>query len=278
MRTISPIVSTGWLAENIADPELVVIDIRTNQEYKAGHIPRAINVPFASWAIERNGLLLELPEAGELFDIIGAAGIKSDSRVVVVNKTDTPFDLADAARVAYTLLYAGVKNAAILDGGYNKWLKEGRAVSDETVKPEKAAYKGELNETLFISKTHVQEKLGKSIIIDARTPDAFFGVAQEPFAQRPGHIPGAACLPTPWVWTEEGTYKNIEELREMASGVVGRDTSREIIVYCGVGGYGSVWCFVLREILGYTNVKLYDGAAQEWTADPEAPVARYCWG
>jgi len=277
MRIITPLVTTKWLAENITRPGLVAIDIRTNQEYKAGHIPGAVNSPFSSWAIEKNGLLLELPEADELFNAIGAAGIKSDSRVVVVNKTDTPFDLADAARVAYTLLYAGVKNVAVLDGGYNKWLKEKRAVSDKTVKPEKAAYKSELNETLFIPKAYVEKKLGKSIIIDARTPDVFFGVAQEPFTQRPGHIPGAACLPTPWLWTEEGTYKNIEEIREMASGVLGRDKSREIILYCAVGGYGSVWCFVLREILGYTNVKLYNGAAQEWTADPEAPVARYRW-
>jgi thiosulfate/3-mercaptopyruvate sulfurtransferase len=277
MKTITPLVTTKWLAENITRPGLVAIDIRNSDEYKDGHIPGAVNSPFASWAIEKNGLLLELPEADELFDAIGGAGIKSDSRVVVVNKTDTPFDLADAPRVAYTLLYAGVKNVAVLDGGHNKWLKEKRAVSDKTVTPKKVAYKGELNETLFISKAHVQEKLGKSTIIDARTPDVFFGVEQEPFTQRPGHIPGAACLPTPWVWTEEGTYKNAEELREMASAVVGRDTSREIIVYCGVGGYGSVWCFILREILGYTNVKLYNGAAQEWTADPEAPVARYCW-
>jgi thiosulfate/3-mercaptopyruvate sulfurtransferase len=277
MRIITPLVTTKWLAENITRPGLVVIDIRNSDEYKAGHIPGAVNSPFSSWAIEKNGLLLELPEADELFDTIGAAGIKSDSRVAVVNKTDTPFDLADAARVAYTLLYAGVKNVAVLNGGYNKWLKEKRAVSDKTVKPKKVAYKGNLNEEMLVTKAYVEKKLGKAIIIDARTPDNFFGVAQEPFTQRPGHIPGAACLPTPWLWTEEGTYKNIEELREMASGVLGRDKSREIILYCGVGGYGSTWCFVLREMLGYTNVKLYNGAAQEWTADPKAPVARYCW-
>jgi len=277
MRTITPLVTTKWLAENITRPGLVAIDIRNNDEYKNGHIAGAVNSPFSSWAIEKNGLLLELPQADELFNAIGAAGIKSDSRVVVINKTDTPFDLADAARVAYTLLYAGVKNAAVLDGGYNKWLKEKRAVSDKTVTPQKTAYKGKINKEMFITKAYVEKKLGKSIIVDARTPDFFFGVAQEPFTQRPGHIPGAACLPTPWLWTEEGTYKNIEEIRAMASGVLGTDKSREIIFYCGVGGYGSTWCFVLREILGYTNVKLYNGAAQEWTADPEAPVARYRW-
>ncbi len=277
MRTITPLVTTKWLAENITRPGLVAIDIRNSDEYKDGHIAGAVNAPFSSWAIEKNGLLLELPEADELFNAIGAAGIKSDSRVVVVNKTDTPFDLADAARVAYTLIYTGIKNVAVLNGGYNKWLKEKRAVSDKTFTPQKIAYKGKINKEMFISKAYVEKKLGKSIIIDARTPDAFFGVEQEPFTQRPGHIPGAACLPAPWLWTEKGTYRSIKEIRAMASGVLGRDKSREIILYCGVGGYGSTWCFVLREILGYTNVKLYNGAAQEWTADPEAPVARYRW-
>lgn len=277
MRTITPLVTTKWLEENITRPGLVAIDIRNADEYKDGHIPGAVNVPFSSWAIEKNGLLLELPEADELFDTIGGAGIKSDSRVVVVNKTDTPFDLADAPRVAYTLLYAGIKNAAVLNGGYNKWLKEKRAVSNKTVTPKKSVYKGKINKEMFITKVYVEKKLGKSLIVDARTPDEFFGIIDNPFAHKTGHIPTATCLPAPWLWTEKGTYRSIREIRAMASGVLGGDKSREIILYCGVGGYGSTWCFVLREILGYTNVKLYNGSAQEWTADPEAPVARYCW-
>jgi thiosulfate/3-mercaptopyruvate sulfurtransferase len=277
MRAIPPLVSTNWLAKSLDDPQLVIIDIRTSDRYKAGHIPHAINVPFTSWAVTRKGLLLELPEVDELFNTIGSAGIKSDSRVVVVNKIDTPHDIADATRVACTLLYGGVKNVAVLNGGYNKWLKERRPVSDKTVKPKPVAYKSELNKATFVTKEYITQKLGKSVIIDSRTPDEFFGVTQDLFTEKPGHIPGASCLPAPWVWTEEGTYKSTREIREMASGVVGRDKSREVIVYCGVGGYSSTWCFLLRELLGYSDVKIYDGAAQEWTSDPEAPVIKYSW-
>lgn len=277
MGAIPPLVSTNWLAKSLDDPKLVIIDIRTDDRYKAGHIPRAINVPFSSWAVTRKGLLLELPEVDDLFNTIGTAGIKSDSRVVVVNKIDIPHDIADATRVACTLLYAGVNNVAVLNGGYKKWLKERRPVSEEMVKPKPVAYKSELNKATFVTKEYVEKKLGKSVIIDARTPDEFFGVTQDLFTEKPGHIPGASCLPAPWVWTEEGTYKSIREIREIASGVVGRDKSREIIIYCGVGGYSSTWCFLLRELLGYTDVKIYDGAAQEWTGDPEAPVIKYSW-
>jgi len=278
MRTIPPLVTTKWLAENINQPGLVVVDIRNSDEYQAGHIPGAVNVPFSSWAVSRGGLLLELPSAGELFATIGAAGIESGSRVVVVNKTDTPFTLADAARVAYTLIYGGVKNVAVLNGGYNKWLKERRPVSEATVKPKKVAYKGKINAEMFVNKAYVEKKLGKSVIVDARGPDEFFGITQDLFTERPGHIPTATCLPAPWLWTDRGTYRPIREIRAMVAGVVGRDKSKEIIVYCGVGGFSGALCFVMREMLGYANAKVYDGAAQEWTADPKAPMSRYRWG
>ncbi len=277
MRAIPPLVSTNWLAKNLEDPTLVILDIRTSDNYEAGHIPDAINVPFRLWAVTRKGLLLELPEVKALFKMIGAAGIKGDSRVVVANKVDIHHDIADATRVACTLLYAGVNNVAVLDGGYNKWLKEKKPLSEATVKPKPLAYKNEINKALFVDKKYVAKKLGKSVVIDTRAPDEFFGITQDLFTDKPGHIPGASCLPAPWVWTEAGTYRSTREVREMAAGVVGRDKSREIIIYCGVGGYSSTWCFLLRELLGYTDVKIYDGAAQEWTADPKAPMVRYSW-
>jgi thiosulfate/3-mercaptopyruvate sulfurtransferase len=277
VRAIPPLVSTNWLAKSLDEPRLVIIDIRTSDRYLASHIPRAINVPFTSWSVTRKRLLMELPEAEVLFKAIGGAGIRSNSRVVVVNKVDIHHDIADATRVACTLMYAGVNNVAVLDGGYNKWLKEKRAVSEEMIKPKPTAYHSEMNKALFVDKAYVEKRLGKVAIIDSRAPDEFFGVTQDLFTDRPGHIPGASCLPAPWVWTEAGTYKSVREIRELAAGVVGRDKSREIIIYCGVGGYSSTWCFLLRELLGYTNVKIYDGAAQEWTADPKAPMVKYSW-
>ena len=278
MRAISPVVSTIWLRKNIGAPRLVMIDIRSSEEYNAGHIPQSINVPFPSWAVTRNDLLLELPEVGELFKAIGFAGIKSNSNVVVVNKTDTPFNLADATRVACTLLYGGVKNVAVLNGGQNKWVREKKPVSKESIQPTPVAYRAKPNKAMFVSKDYVKKRGGQStVVVDARAPTDFFGVTQDLFVERAGHIPGATCLPAPWIWTEKGTYRNIRELRGMALGIVGRDKSREIIVYCGVGGYSSAWWFVLTELLGYTDVKIYDGSAQEWTRDPEARVVRYRW-
>jgi len=256
---------------------LIVIDIRSLQEYEAGHIPGAINVPFSSWMTTRNGLSLELPDEADLFKTIGAAGIKIDSRVIIVNKTDNTFPLADANRVADTLLYAGLIEVAVLDGGHDKWVREAKPLSYESVNPETVKFSNEVDKTMFVSKDYVRERLGKSIILDTRDPNVYFGVTREKDAARAGHIPGAKCLPAPWVWNADGTYKNTDELRKMAAGMTGEPGSQEIIIYCGVGGYTSTWWFVLTQMFGYENVKFYDGSAQEWSADTDLPVVLYRW-
>jgi thiosulfate/3-mercaptopyruvate sulfurtransferase len=285
MRAISPIVSTDWLERNLDDPKLAIIDIRSGEEYRAGHIPQAINSPFldpienpsSQWFVERDGLLLEVPEEADLFNTIGSAGIRGDSLVVVVPKRALPHPLVDATRVADTLIYAGVKNVAVLDGGHNKWVDEGKPISSAMVEPMPIKYTSKIDRTMFVSKEYVRKKIGKAIIIDAREPIEYFGCSIRPLWVRAGHIPTAKCLPTWWIWTEDGTYRPTDELRGMVSGVIGSDVSKEIIIYCGVAGFASAWWFLMRELLGYTNVKIYHGSAQEWTRDPEAPLVLYRW-
>lgn len=276
-RELSPIVSADWLEKNLNNPKLVMIDVRKAEEYEKGHIPNSINIFFGTWLSKKQDLLLELPRDEDLFNIIGTSGIKSDSIVVVIGKTDTDFDRADSIRVVWTLIYAGVKNVAVLDGAYNKWLKDKKPVSTEIIKPKTAEYRGKANKAMVVSKEYVRGRIGKSIIVDARTPDDFFGFSKPPFAEKAGHIQSAVCLPTPWIFTKEGTFNSKEELGAMAIGVVGKDTSKEIIVYCGVGGYATTWWFVLTELLGYKNVKVYDGSIQEWSRDPKAPMTKYSW-
>jgi thiosulfate/3-mercaptopyruvate sulfurtransferase len=84
-------------------------------------------------------------------------------------------------------------------------------------------------------------------------------------------------LPTPWVFTADGVFKDETDLHAMAKGVIGKNTSKEVLVYCGVGGYASTWWFLLTQVFGYKNVKLYDGGMAEWMQDPNAPVGIYSW-
>jgi thiosulfate/3-mercaptopyruvate sulfurtransferase len=285
VRTMSPIVSTDWLERNLDHRKLVIVDIRMGEEYSEGHIPEAINVPFpdriespfSAWSAERDGLLLEVPEEADLFNTIGSAGIRGDSLVVVVPKRALPHPLVDATRVADTLMYAGVENVAVLDGGHDKWADEGRDVFSAIVEPMPVKYTGRIDTTMFVSKEYVQKRIGEAAIIDAREPIEYFGCSMRPLWVRAGHVPPAKCLPTWWIYAENGTYRTAGELREMVAGVIGTDVSKEIIIYCGVAGFSSAWFFVLREVLGYKNVKIYHGSAQEWTRDPEAPLVLYRW-
>jgi rhodanese-related sulfurtransferase len=143
-------------------------------------------------------------------------------------------------------------------------------------------YTGVAKSEMSVSKQYVASKIGESIIVDARDAEVYLGFIQEPWAARLGHIPTARNLPTPCLWdlninatTGEAiyaTYKNAEMLETLAHCTIGTNMSKEIIVYCGVGGYASTMYFVLSEVLEYTDVKIYDGSAQEWTSDLQLPV------
>jgi thiosulfate/3-mercaptopyruvate sulfurtransferase len=279
-RTIDPLVSTDWLAEHLQDPGLVILDIRSGGEYLAGHIPSALQIPAALWSTMRDFLHLELPDDEVLFNLIGSAGITGNSKVVVVHKVVDPTRrmnslLADASRVADTLIYAGIRQAAILDGGYDRWKNEGRKISNALILPLPATYQGEADKDMLVSREHVQESIGKALMLDARDADVYFGATVEAFAPKAGHIPGAKSLPATWIWNADGTFKKAEVLRELVSEMIKKDTSGEIIVYCGIGGYASAWWFVLTQMLGFSNVKLYDGSAQEWIR--YADMVGYRW-
>jgi thiosulfate/3-mercaptopyruvate sulfurtransferase len=271
-QNISPIVSTDWLEQNLRNPQLVVLDIRTETQYKKGHIPGSLSTPLNLWAITNNGLSLELPSDDTLRDLLGKSGIDASSVVVIVNRTETDFGRADATRVAWTCEVAGVENVSVLDGGYTKWIRENKAVSADAARAIPTTYVGRIDRSRVASKSYVLRKIGKSVLVDARTPEDYFGITS-----KPGHIKSAVDMPTPWIFASDGTFINEKDLRAIAAGVVGTDRSKEVIVYCGVGGYASTWCYVLTRMLGYRNVKLYDGSMEEWMKDPSAPITAFCW-
>jgi thiosulfate/3-mercaptopyruvate sulfurtransferase len=275
-RDIAPFVSTDWLEKNLSLPGLVVIDARTAVEYQKSHIPNSINSWNGQWAVTQNGLLRKLPADSVLQNLIASLGIKENSKIVITGKGETDFDRADAIQMGWALLASGVKNVSILDGGFVQWLKEKRATSSEPTKPVAGSYQAKIDRSKIVSKKYVQSSIGKIPLIDTRSPELFFGMTTEFYALKPGHIKSAVNLPAPWLF-KDGLLRNIQELEAMAKGVVGDKKSKEVIVYCGVGAYASVMHYVLTELLGYTNVKLYDGSMQEWEMDPVGPITIFSW-
>lgn len=269
-RNIEPVVSTDWLEQNLS--KVIVLDVRKVEEYKAGHIPNAVNVFYGSWAIKRGDLLNELPADDDLKDILSSAGIENLSRVVVVGKMDSPSDRVDAPRVAWTLKYAGVENVALLNGGYNKWVNDKKPVSTEAVKAKGKAYKGKFNKGLLVKKNDVMSRLDKAVIVDVREADVYAGKKKLDFVARLGHVKGAVNLPTSLMYEKDATYKAKEELARLAAGAAGKDTSKEIILSCDTGKFCTAWWFMLQELLGYNDAKIYDGSMMEWAKDPTAPI------
>ncbi len=267
---MSPIVSTDWLAKNLDNS--VVLDIRAADQYSKGHIPGSLNTPLRLWAISNQGLTLELPSDKTLANLFGTFGIHPSSRVIVVSGTETDFSRADATRVAWTCKVGGIENVAVLDGGYNQWFQDGKPVSVDAFRVTPYKYDGTIDRSSLISKNEVLNSIGASVIVDSRMPEEYFGVASQP-----GHIKAAINLPTPWVFSDSGAFREKRILLAMAEGVIGTDKSKEVIVYCGVGGYASTWWFLLTQMFGYRNVRLYDGSMEEWIKDPEAPVSAYRW-
>lgn len=279
-RSIDPLVSTAWLAANLGSPGLVVIDIRAADAYAAGHIPGAISVPWdlaSAWStMPADGTIMELPAPADLFAVLGNCGITPDSKVVVVGPVANPpgvpvpwtYNTAGATRVALTLYWAGVKNVAILDGGYDKWVREGRAVTTEVPTVTPTTYTATVADDMFVSTAYVESRLGSALIIDHRDAVVYNGEQTEPWTgEARGHIETAVNLPAPLVWNEDGTYKPTTELYRLVAAVAGSYSKYdEVIVYCGVGGYASTGWYVLTQLLGWTDVKFYDGAAQAWVA------------
>jgi thiosulfate/3-mercaptopyruvate sulfurtransferase len=306
-KPIDPLISSSWLATRLADAEpldLMIVDIREGRLYEAGHIPGSVSIPFSPmsvWAVSDDELLMELPPAGDLSEVLTTWGISPETAIVLVGTVEPapapPYALADAPRVAATLSYMDVQNVGILDGGYPKWHAEGRAstgevpvraatpTSDADPADDRAARrsgagaaaarKSVAAPAVFVSTEYVKESAGRAVLIDGRDTDQYFGVTPCPFAGVGGHIPQARSLPAPWIWNSDGTYKSVELLEAMAEGVVGADRDQEIIAYCGVGGYASTWWFVLTRILGYRDVKIYDGSAEAWAKSE--PMTSYSW-
>jgi thiosulfate/3-mercaptopyruvate sulfurtransferase len=271
-RGIDPIVSTDWLQKNLKNAKVVIVDVRKVEDYKAGHIPGAVNVFYGSWAIKKGDLLNELPPIDDLTDVIGSAGIGKDSLVIVVGKTEKMPDQFDMTRVAWTLKYVGIPHVAILNGGQDQWVKEKKPLSQDMVKAKAKPFKAAVTKDLFVDKYFLLTKIGKTTIVDTRGPAFYEGKEKLAFVNKLGRIKGAINLPVGQLYTPEGFYKDKAALAALAEKAVGNDLNKELLLYCDTGKTATSWAFIMTEMLGYKDVKVYDGSFMEWAVDPNAPM------
>jgi thiosulfate/3-mercaptopyruvate sulfurtransferase len=259
---------TGWLADRLADPDIRVVDARSEQEYAAGHIAGAVHLDGFGNRIPRSqdG---DMGPPGEFAHIAAGLGIRNDTTVIIY---DTPTQRM--GMVAWTFLYYGHTDVRILDGGVAKWLAEGRALDAQLPEWPTVTYVAKPVEAVYCSLEQAKAGVRRHDFVfwDTRSVGEYAGdvAGFRPLA-RPGHIPGAVCLE----WTElldadSRTLKPAAELRELLS-ARGITPDEQVASYCQGGARGALGAFVLR-VLGYDLAQAYAGSFDQWSSQPDTEV------
>jgi thiosulfate/3-mercaptopyruvate sulfurtransferase len=285
--TATPLVSTSWVKQHLKDADLVVLDIRSAidgggvEAYVAGHIPGAVHSDYdkGGWRVTRNGVPFMLPTLAELEKLIGETGIDEDSHVVVVPAGVSATDFGSAARVYWTLKVAGLTRVSILDGGFAAWRNEGNAVEKGPSKPSPKIFTASLNKSLFVDAREVEaiERDGGATLVDARPASFFAGKEKAPAAQAYGHIPGAVSLDSATFY--DASTNRLKPKAELATLAASAVPVGPAVAYCNTGHWAATDWFVLSELLGRKDTKLYYGSMVDWTADASRPLvsARTKW-
>lgn len=272
------LVETDWLAEHLNDPNIRIVESDEDVLlYEQGHIPGAVKVDWHE--DEQDPLRRDFVDKAGFEKLMSSRGISNDTTVIFYGDRNNWY-------ATYTLwlfkLY-GHKDARILNGGRQKWIAEGRPL--ETTVPQHAAttYTAQdANLSIRIFRDQVLEYVGASgnkALIDVRSPQEFTGEVihmvnyPQEGAQRAGHVPGARNIPWAKAAREDGTFKPVEELRTLYSGE-GVTPDKEVVAYCRIGERSSHTWFVLTYLLGYNNVRNYDGSWTEWGSLVGVPIAK----
>ena len=269
------LVEAGWVVDHLNDPgvRLVEIDVDTTS-YDQGHIPGAVGW---NWQTQlQQGVVRDLLDKAGLEQLLGASGIGNDTTVVLYGDNNNWF----AAWAYWQLKYYGHRDVRLLDGGRVKWVADGRPLTTDAPNVAAITYTAaEPAASIRALRSHVEANLGTAALVDVRSPREFSGELLAPEnlpqegSQRGGHIPGAANIGWAQAVREDGTFKSADELTEVY-GPRGVTADRQVIAYCRIGERAAHTWFVLSELLGYPNVRNYDGSWTEWGSSVGLPIER----
>lgn len=273
---LDTLVSTEELA---AHPEWRVFDCRHDlgnpdlgeQQFREGHIPGAL---FAHLERDLSGPTTgkngrhPLPEPKAFVTWLGKQGLQPADQVVCYDGGPG----AMAARLWWMLRWVGHETVAVLDGGFAKWQQEGRPATTDVPQVAPAAYPGRARTSMVAYLSHVEKKLKKAALLDARAPARYRG-EQEPIDPVAGRIPGAKNRFNNDNLACEGTFKKPALLRAEFESILSNRNTTDIIHYCG-SGVAACHNALAMEIAGLAGSRVYVGSWSEWSADPSRPIAR----
>lgn len=266
------LVDTQWLVDHLSDPNIRVVEVDMSPEpYKNAHIPGAV-----FWNIFTDLLLPDLrinldPRAIE--KLLSRSGISAETTVIAYGS-----DVGTGAWIFWLLQTLGHHKVYVLNGGYQKWLAEGRPLATELSQFAPTHYQAKSPDVnLRVLQAEVQSSLHRSdcILVDVRTLQEFQG---EVFLTKPpteeergGHIPGAVHLEHKLTVNADGTLKSAEELLALYHSR-GITADKEVFPYCAIGGRSAYVWFILKYLLGYPQVRNYDGSWNEWGRLSHTPI------
>ena len=288
-----PLIDSGWLASN--KDKVVILDVRKDIKsfsakpiYKknkktgklklkrvGGHVPGATLVNYKKVRVKRqvDGKVVTrmIPAKRDFEKLIQNAGVNKDSTVVIVSKGEGSGDMTIATRLYWQLKYYGHSNMAILDGGMAQWLKDGHAFSTDTLGTVRGNWRATTEDKSVLATSHDVAEAVKDVntqLLDARALNQYLGVYNKSYVYAKGHIPTAKTYPVELLTYPKAParFTPTADLRTLAS-ELGLDTGKPTIAYCNSGHLASGAWFVLSELMGNKEAKLYDGSMHQWTLE-----------
>ncbi|HEX6302396.1 MAG TPA: sulfurtransferase [Acidimicrobiia bacterium] len=272
------LVSTEWVADHLDDPDVVIVESDEDVLlYNTGHIPGAIKI---DWVADLNDpLVRDYLTAEDFAALAGQRGITPQTTVVFYGDNFNWW----AAYALWVFSLFGHEDLRLLDGGRAKWAAEARPLDTDVPEPEPAEYplprRDDRKIRAFMADVLPHSQSNKPLI-DVRSPEEFRGERlhmpdyPNEGALRGGHIPGAKNVPWKQAANEDNTFKSADELKALYQGEVGLSPSDDVIAYCRIGERSSHTWFVLTHLLGFEQVRNYDGSWTEYGNAVKVPIER----
>lgn len=271
------LVTTGWVKQHLNVKNIVFVDVSDSTRYKLeGHIPGARSTDIKVWR-KPEGKHLVVRSKVEVEKEMRGLGINNDSLVILYAHIATPKDLLKSTYIYWAMKYYGLQHVALMDGGFEKWVKEGHAVSHEEPKHTAGNFTATIDPTRMIALEGVKANIGKLRMLDARPGKYYFGVEPSPTVERAGHIEKAASYPWTFSINSDFTVRSKEALEKTIKEGLGLEPAKEMIVYCTGGLETSFNYFILEGVLGFDKVRLYDASMKEWGNRTDTSMTQFKW-
>jgi len=267
------LVTTDWAEKNLGTDGIVFVEVdEDTTAYDGGHLPGAVKI---SWTTElQDPVRRDIVDKEQFEQLLSAKGIGNDDLVVLYGGNNNWF----AAYAYWEFTLYGHANIKLLDGGRKKWELDGRTLTTDVAEPAATTYTAQdADLSIRAFRDEVVAAIDAKNLVDVRSPDEFSGKILAPAhlpqeqSQRPGHIPSAINIPWSKAANEDGTFRSDEELAKLY-GDAGFDDGRATIAYCRIGERSSHTWVVLHELLGYSDVKNYDGSWTEYGSLIGVPI------